>query len=283
MQYLSIIVVFVILDKRVDKPVFILGAGDPEMDRIDEILREQNQPHILATICGERVGPGNAYHADNQLATGSEIVFIECYVDGVTPSHVIDHHREGDPGYGIPAERYWEAASIGQLVTYLELADNYQDRVLAAMDHCFSAALRGECPGVDPKDVLNLRVKKMTESQGVTSDEVFALVEEYIDRIQRAKEVVIGGATVKDLREVDLGIGYSLENLSMGLAQALTDTPLLVVETNPGSDGRKKVTIDSGDEEQVRAFMSVWAPKAGLTEVYGVPSRGYAGAYISIK
>jgi hypothetical protein len=271
---------FVILDKFSKEPLVVFGAGDPEMDEVEKKLQDAGYDHIPATINGERVGPGNAYGADNELPYGRDIIFVECNVVGVTPDRVIDHHREGDPGFDLGPVFYWPASSIGQLVTSLELDSSHSDRVLAASDHCFAAALRGDCPGIDPQDVMELRIKNMSQSLNVSELVICELVADYTDKIWEAEEELIGDGYVKDLRGLYLGIGYSLPKLAMGLAQALLDKPLIITETNPGSDGRKKVTIHSSDPSQIEAFMRFWAPGEGLVDIYGVPNRGYAGAYI---
>ena len=41
---------------------FFLGAKDPEMDRIEEILIEHNMAYKYAMINNIRVHPGNAYN-----------------------------------------------------------------------------------------------------------------------------------------------------------------------------------------------------------------------------
>ena len=82
---------------------------------------------------------------------------------------------------------------------------------------------------------------------------------------------------VKDLRDFDLGVGYSLDNLAMSVAQAQTGIPIMLTEKEP--NGREKRTLDADDRSQVVYFMTEWAPAHGLGDAYGVPDRLYAGAY----
>jgi len=119
--------------------LFVLGAPDPEMDRIEKLLDECGITHTFATIGGVRVHPGNAYKADG-IACGEtsacQIILVEgafdralcggCFTlltDGTFPlgsvSTSIDHHRPGDPGYGVPPERFLRGSSIGQVVAFL--------------------------------------------------------------------------------------------------------------------------------------------------------------------
>lgn len=274
-----IIISFIMSNSTSERPLIILGADDPEMVEIVRKLTDVGHEHVHATIGGERVGPGNAYMADNPLPSRRDLVFVECGIPGVTPDVVIDHHREGDPGYHFGPKFYWPASSLGQIVTLLELEHTHPDRVLAAYDHCFAAALKDDCPGIDPQDIMELRIRNLSRAHDVSELVICDLADYYVRRIKEADEVLIGDGYVKDLRSLDLGIGYSLQNLTMGLAQALMGVPLIVTETNPGSDGRKKVTIDSDEPAQIEAFMRTWAPSQGLVAIYGVPKRGYAGAY----
>jgi hypothetical protein len=45
-----------------------------------------------------------------------------------------------------------------------------------------------------------------------------------------------------------------------------------------GPDGRRKFTC-SGTTEVVEAFMRIWGPANGLIDIYGDPTRGFAGGY----
>jgi hypothetical protein len=48
-------------------------------------------------------------------------------------------------------------------------------------------------------------------------------------------------------------------------------------------DGRTKVVCQSGTPEQIEAFMCVWGPAHGLTDIYGDPARGFAGGYLAAR
>lgn len=49
--------------------------------------------------------------------------------------------------------------------------------LVAAADHCLGAAYRGECPGVDPDDLMQWRVETRAAHQGRSVDDVLADVE----------------------------------------------------------------------------------------------------------
>ncbi len=117
--------------------VFILGAADPEMNLIEEILQDALSSNTImgtvayAAVDGNRVHPGNAYRTTDLVyvdhgGTGSGdsiehsvVVAIECGGDVITPDVVIDHHHPGDPGHGVPADEFIQGSSLGQLISYL--------------------------------------------------------------------------------------------------------------------------------------------------------------------
>ncbi len=138
--------------------LWVLGAGDPEMGAIETLLRKAGEKVAYATVGGVRVHPGNAYRADGSEGQSGdalafdEIVLVECGFDkghpwektGTMPvyghpttglvilatdgtevlmHHLtvvrVDHHRPGDPGYGVAPEEFLRGSSIGQVVALL--------------------------------------------------------------------------------------------------------------------------------------------------------------------
>jgi hypothetical protein len=101
--------------------IFVLGAQDPEMDMIEErIIVPLALNSEYATINSTRVDPSNAYQVENKIDESSDkkIVLIECggeHLSGIK----IDHHRPGDPGYGVKAEDFFNASSLGQMVKFV--------------------------------------------------------------------------------------------------------------------------------------------------------------------
>jgi hypothetical protein len=56
------------------------------------------------------------------------------------------------------------------------------------------------------------------------------------------------------------------------------------VTTVADRDGRKKIVLGGNTTpDMVHCFIKGWAPAQGLTEIYGVPERGFAGRYLCIK
>lgn len=141
----------------------------------------------------------------------------------------------------------------------------------AAADHCLGAAYRGECPGVDPDELMKFRAVQRAAFQGKPVEDILADIAKAQEVLNVADDLGWPGAAndLADMRRPEpipelpeaatrLGIGYM-------------SGPL----TQP--DGRRKFTC-SGTVEQVAAWMK-WAPGRGLTGIYGDPARGFAGGY----
>ncbi|MCP4746227.1 MAG: hypothetical protein GY874_08815 [Desulfobacteraceae bacterium] len=114
--------------------VFILGAPDLEMDKIEKFLKVADMPYKYATANGRRVTSDNAYYAEPvylenlTLSPRAQAVFVECapafvldiYRQGPSLDTIsIDHHRLGDKGYAKPPTMFMQASSIGQVLTLL--------------------------------------------------------------------------------------------------------------------------------------------------------------------
>ena len=107
--------------------VWVLGANDPEMERIEQLLLECGEAVAYAVDeRDERVRAENAYRASVSIRKGKNVdvrtaYLIECDVH--LPENVgrvvIDHHRPGDPGYGRPPAEFLTASSVGQVLSKL--------------------------------------------------------------------------------------------------------------------------------------------------------------------
>lgn len=252
--------------------LFILGASDPEMEEIEKRVRGAGLPVLHAFFGHQRVQPCNAYRATGpSCETDRLVVCVECEVAGLDAAVRIDHHRPGDPGYGQPPEKYWEASSIGQVCQRLGIAPTKELRIIAAADHCLAAAYRGECPGVDPADLAQWRIASRAAFQRV--DPLYLM--EQVDRakriLQKAPIIVIGDTKVADVRQY--GVVKELPE-----AAAMTNTPFVAQTADKG--GRQKLVIQAAPVNAVRAFIESWGPQQGLTEIYGDPQRGFAGGYL---
>lgn len=264
-----------------DNPVLILGAEDPEMKRIEALLTSYSLPYLYAVERdGTRVNPRSAYDSDHTYDIGRlSPVVVECDPKTVGSVLSIDHHRYGDYGYDLGPADYQHASSLGQLSLLLSFEMTDDDKALSAMDHCFAAAVRGECPDIDPENVLDLKISEIAKSTNLSQKEVVKRIFKYLGFIRDYQRVHMCGNDVVDLRAVDLGSGYSADSLSFGVAQAMAGVATLASCSD--ASGRPKILFYSSDADQVRYFMNFYANETlDLTDVYGVPMRGYAGGYV---
>lgn len=292
--------------------IYVLGAADPEMERIEFLLRQEAQNVVYATdAAGNRVTPAGAYSAhctdpglDRIRARGGSIVLVECdladprfgthspqYTDCAALVSRVDHHRPGDPGYGRPPAEYLAASSLGQTLALMGLRPTDHDLVIAAADHCLSAAYRGEC-GVAPDTIARWRAESRAAFQKVTPEEMLARIEAACAELRSAPQICL--MSVADMPHTE---DHGWESVCDGcahdeiyVADMRRDTPVPeLVEaacrldaayiSGPliGRDGRRKYTV-SGRAEHVSAFFN-WAERKGLVDAYGDPARGFGGAY----
>jgi len=279
--------------------LFALGAKDPEMDRIEELLIEHGCSYgymskfVSSNGDFERVHAGNAYagetnhiiHEDGDYGDDEHrtVVFVECdfTANYKLPFERIDHHRSGDPGYDMGPDQFWEASSIGQLYNFLSLENPpEEDLLLAAMDHCLNAAMQGKCPDIDVDKLL----KKKIADIGVAKDIPLAIVEGII----RHWEMVLPQVSTMDMDGTTVymvphtGYGYSPQYLCVQVVAVIQQVPILIeLQNNPGEDMRYHLCGDVSPE-LATYFLDEYVSDYGLTKPYGVPDRGYAGGHIPL-
>jgi hypothetical protein len=262
--------------------IFVLGAADPEMRAIEELLTTHGVPCARAMVDGKRVYPANAYDAELPPAAaavrarGGRVYLVEC-VGHVPPGAVrIDHHHAGDPGFGRPPREYWEASSVGQTVAVL--ADGIVDgvaatpalRLVAAADHCLGAAYRGECPDVEPGALMRWHVTSRALFEKRSETALLRDVDAARQALREATRVELApGVFAADLRD------RFVPELLLAAARD-GQCCLSAVMTR---DGRTKVGCLVGTPAQVSAFIDSWVPAHQLVDVYGDSARGFAGAY----
>ncbi len=266
---------------------FILGAMDPEMGLIREVLDFASMPWRHAMRGGKRVYPGNAYAADApdlDPARHATVYAVECgWRDEPGDVRHIDHHHPGDPGYGQPPARYFQAASIGQVFAVLgdtlaqagrpgdlaRLRERYtrDAHLAAAADHCLGAAYRGQCPSIDPDVLLDWCVQRRAHFLGRTPAAVMTDVE---NSCRVIRTLAVDG--LADLRGLPHGTLPEAPHAACrtGIA-ALTRVTV--------RDGRHKIGLLGATPEQVGAFLS-GRLVPGLVDCYGDPARGFAGGYM---
>lgn len=265
---------------------FLCGASDPEMRRSKEILLSRGETWIQAKKDGNPVHPGNAHTGNNrdEIPEGAEVFSIECSVEGITPRKAFDHHNPGDAGYALGSEQFWEASSLGQLCQFLGITEAevpQEDRVLAAMDHCYGAAMQGRCPGVTAQEVWNMDAIETAQSTGVGVKRVREEIEKYREIIlTRTDNPIRIGDTEVIIIPDPVGMVYSLNYLAAKAAAALCAVPILVGLKNDKDSPKKIHLFGDVKPETISEFMSTWAPERGLTGIYGCPDRGYAGGFL---
>ncbi|MGE5526222.1 MAG: hypothetical protein ACM3SS_21095 [Rhodospirillaceae bacterium] len=265
----------------VDKEfVFVLGARDPEMREIAEVLKADNRSFVHAAKDDRAVTPRTAYEADAVvhlsragrplpavLPPQTPAVFVECTLAGHAPKLRVDHHNPGDPGFAMPPERYMEGASIGQTLHLLEREPTGTQRLLAAADHCLTAAYQGQCPGIDPKELLFLRASWRARVTGRSFGDVMDGILDSAKRVRRHYDSEFRESVFTDPTEIP-------PDLAEGAAYA--GVPVRYRELLP--DGELKEMLKGAAPEHIERFMH--AHRTRGRNVYGNPYRGYAGAYL---
>lgn len=259
---------------------FVLGAVDPEMREIARVLKADARPFLHAARGGFAVGTRNAYEADGVvrlsragrgmpavLSPKCPAAFVECTLLGHEPALRIDHHNPGDPGYEQPPERYLEGSSLGQLLRALEMEPTDTQRLLAAGDHCLTAAYQGMCPGIDPNELLFLRAAWRARMSGRSLADVIEGVQHAATQVRRSFDSEHGESLFLDPTEIPL-------DLAEGAAYA--GCPIRYREWFPNGD--LKEMLKGATPEHIERFMQ--GHREAGREVYGNPYRGYAGTYL---
>jgi hypothetical protein len=265
----------------VDKEfTFVLGAQDPEMREIGSLLTRQKRRSIRAAKAGFPVTSRSAYDADSVvqlsrhgpgtpalLVPQAPAVLVECTLRGHAPVLRVDHHNPGDPGYAMPPARYLEGSSIGQTLRHLEMDATPTQRLLAAADHCLTAAYQGACPGIDPSELLFLRASWRARMSGRSLSDVIDGILHAAKQVRRHYDSEFGESVFLDPTETP-------PDLPEGGAYA--GRPVRYRGLFPG--GALKEMLKGASPAHIERFMDAHRQRG--REVYGNPHRGYAGAYI---
>jgi hypothetical protein len=246
---------------------FILGANDPEMREIVQVLTAAGENFAYACQRGVRVRATNAYDANSlsaPLPKDVEIVFVECSVRFVYPAVIVDHHQPGHPGFDCAPADYLKGSSLGQVLALLGKEPTELQRIICAADHCPDAAYRGECPGVVPAALADWRLESKAAVKGLDVEELRRRVEEQRVCLQNAERIDIAGTLVAWMPE-------STDETPDAAARYGIPFMYRTAER----DGREKLGILGAPPAAIEAWMAA----CGLQGVYGCPSRGYAGGY----
>jgi len=284
---------------------FILGAKDPEMDMIENILMESGHEIEYAEKNGIRCNPTNAYFMDNSIENS---ITIECSVENGKSD--IDHHKKGDYGYDFDFRNFLEGSSIGQMLKIILTEDNPlnfaegegrknnmyyfdfknqnwllnvgdltfiipEDIVLvAALDHSSVFAYKGLCLGVEKEDILYNQLNDLKEKFSIPQEEFEAIKNMLLFCMDNSKK----DSGIIDLTNLDLGENYSLEYLLVRELALFKEEAIAIIQKNTTY---KKLMLIGVDSEFVESFVEepVFSDFK-LEKAFGVPNRFYAGALI---
>ncbi len=196
-------------------------------------------------------------------------MWVECRSNDYQSNHiVIDHHREGDPGYGLQPHDYWLGSSIGQVCTLIGHRRTDELSITAAADHCLAHAYKGMCPGVKPEALMSWRAKTRAEFQGISVAQLENYVEQAISMLRRKPVITINGERFVDARK---GKIKEFSEASAILGESV------IYEIYDFKSKRTKVGVLGGESHKISAWLR-WA-ETFLVDTYGDPQRGYAGGY----
>ncbi|TWI52615.1 hypothetical protein IQ22_03385 [Pseudomonas duriflava] len=257
--------------------LFILGARDPEMMIIEDLVLKAQHRVAYALAEERRVYPGNAYRAERISTRPGQphgrTIWVECALaDASYPRDiVVDHHHEGDPGFDMPPARYWEGSSLGQVCHLLSLEPTSELRLAAAADHCLSAAYKSLCPGVDPDDLKAWRIASRAKWQKIDPEVLSAKVESAIAQVRQLQPLKVGPYEFFDALDLDIP--------ELSEASAILGKPVMYSLPELRS-GRIKVGALNGTPEMMDAWMEFARTVLQLDDVYSSPLRGYAEGYL---
>ena len=283
------------LAERLDFDVVVVGALDPESK---EALRvcEGIVPTALATFNGELVDFGTAYRATGLINTRQvrnclpplgNVALFEAGVPVLEEQVVrrFDHHQPKDAGFDKLPQDYMQGSSLGQLAAHLGVELNEEQRTIAALDHCASAALADEIPDIDAEYALTVFQNGIRDTHRSLSPQ--AVVSAYWDAMRvvhderRYPRLRINGQDVIDLRRKHLGLSTSLARLSTIAALATSGQAALTMCRNPHSKTDQVMLNGHLLPSTVDEFTQEWGPKNGLINLFGVPWRQYAGGMVA--
>ena len=254
---------------------FILGGADTEMIEIATVLATTNHSVEYAKIDGVRVNRSEAYEATHPKPKAFD-VWVECkpaqydkvelYSLGID---LVDHHQEGDIGYDMPASKYWEASSLGQICIKLGIVATDRLRYIAAADHCLLAAYHEQCPDVGRDDFIKFRMAFFYRY----SKDPFEYLKNLHKNALTCPTVVIGDAELYDISSLldkdrawvsDMACCFNMKTLSIRQKK-----------------NRFKLFVSNLSSRDIKAFQETYAPSLGeVITCYGDPKRQFAGAVI---
>ena len=150
----------------------------------------------------------------------------------------------------------------------------------AGVGRCLEAAYRGQCPGVDPDELMRWRAESRAAFQKRSVEDVLRDVE------AARRELLL--AVTEEQANVDMGWPAQREYADLRgrqipeLPEAACREGISFLSAVKDRDGREKVVLQAAPAELVRRFLA-GELVPGLCDYYGDPARGFAGGYTSPK
>jgi hypothetical protein len=146
----------------------------------------------------------------------------------------------------------------------LGLEPTQRQRVVAAADHCLTAAYAGQCPGVTCDELRAFREETRSRARGITREVLTQQIEQAIEALEHAPKI----------RLADTDVAFFEEPVAE-LSEASARVGKAYVYLRRQDDGRVKAGIRSAPARVV----AEWLKNCGLNNTYGDPARGFAGGY----
>lgn len=259
------------------KVFFALGSLDPEMRAIRWMLSKSGYGYAYANRFGRRCNSSNAYKADEltkHVNDDQQIVWVECRSPQFDSDRdiIVDHHNVGDPGFAAPPDQFWEGSSIGQVAQIIGRTSP-ELRLTAASDHCLSAAMRGECRGIDPTELMSWRITARAAMGDMQPWRLKRMISRAVERIESLPRIQFCGVQIVD--------GTFDTTPELRDAAAVVGVPILT--TRKGPAGNVKVGLYGAQPEVVEEWMKAMNDSGFVENVYGSPFREYAGAVLSVE
>lgn len=170
---------------------------------------------------------------------------------------------------------------------------------VAAADHCLAAAYQGKCDMVRPELMLAYRAEQKAKFLGKSPEDILEDMNKAIKVLEEASQDMpcnmgCDGPYRPTVHSCACGVGcytfwfgnQQVVDLTRASVPELPEAAcytgkVYITAVEEKHTGRKKVVLGGeATEATVKHFMEFFAPSFGLTDIYGVPKRGFAGGYL---
>ena len=300
-----------------DNTLFVLGAHDPEMAKIESILRLLGYQFVYALDGEKRSIVSSAYSSTHFNVFNLNIVYIEC--DSIYDNDkmvFLDHHKEGDYGYLLDYNDFIEASSLGQFFKYILIHDfyyvvsilnlkvdsfkrSYKEVMYFNNDNWYLDTKEGTV--IIPEDIVLLSGIDHCLSdaykgkcKGIDKDLLFEIrisqlssnlnmniedIKELVNKYIKKLNYYCGAKDILNLLDYNVGEGfYSHEYLILREVAIYKDIPIAIKQKD---NDLEKLMFLSLNKIQVEEILeNEYFNNIKLKKVFGVPVRGYAGGFI---